>query len=270
MAGQEPFLMIATRDLTKSYDQRRAVDAVTLDVRQGEIFGLIGPNGAGKSTLIKMLTTLLPPTSGNATVVGYDLGHQARLIRQRIGYVPQLLSADGGLTGYENLLLSARLYLIPRAERAARIAAALAMTGLTEMANRRAQTYSGGMLRRLEIAQSTLHRPVLLIMDEPTVGLDPVARQAIWNHIRDLRTRLGTTMLITSHVMEEVDLLCDRVGILHRGKLEKVGSPAELKAEIGPEATLNDVFTRIAGADIEMGGEHGNAREARRSAIGHL
>lgn len=126
------------------------------------------------------------------------------------------------------------------------------------------------MLRRLEIAQSTLHRPVLLIMDEPTVGLDPVGRMAIWDHIRDLRARFGTTMLITSHVMEEVEALCDRVGILHRGRLEKVGTPTELKAEIGPEATLNDVFARIAGADIDMGGEHASARQTRRSAIGHL
>lgn len=268
MAG--PDLMIRTRGLTKAFDNRPVVDAVDMEVRPGEIFGLIGPNGAGKSTLIKMLTTLLPMTSGEATVAGCDLRHEARLIRQRIGYVPQLLSADGALTGYENLLLSARLYLIPRAERAERIAAALELTGLADAAHRLAQHYSGGMLRRLEIAQSTLHRPVLLIMDEPTVGLDPVGRMAIWDHIRDLRARFGTTMLITSHVMEEVDALCDRVGILHRGRLEKVGSPAELKAEIGPEATLNDVFARIAGADIDMGSDHASARQTRRSAIGHL
>ncbi len=263
-------LMIETRELTKTYDTRNAVDKVDLSVRSGEIFGLIGPNGAGKSTLIKMLTTLLPPTSGDAKVAGCDLLLAPRQIRQRIGYVPQLLSADGALTGYENLLLSARLYLIPHAERDARIKQALAMIGLTEAANRQAQHYSGGMLRRLEIAQSTLHRPVLLIMDEPTVGLDPVARLAIWDHIRDLRARLGTTMFLTSHVMEEVDALCDRVGILHQGRLEKVGTPAELKAEIGPDATLNDVFARVAGADIDMGGDHDNARRSRRSAIGHL
>ncbi|MCX5495346.1 ATP-binding cassette domain-containing protein [Kaistia dalseonensis] len=267
--GFEQGYAVRTRGLTKAFDGHVVVDHVDLEVRDGEIFGLIGPNGAGKSTLIKMLTTLLPPTSGEATVAGCDLLREARLVRARIGYVPQLLSADGALTGRENLLLSARLYLLPRKERAERIAEALAMTGLEGAADRPAQNYSGGMLRRLEIAQSTLHRPRLLIMDEPTVGLDPVARNAIWDHVRDLRTRFGTTILITTHVMEEVEALCDRVGILHHGRLEKVGTPAALKAEIGPDATLDDVFAQIAGTDIEMGDEHGNARESRRSAIGH-
>ncbi|MGD0634481.1 MAG: ATP-binding cassette domain-containing protein [Beijerinckiaceae bacterium] len=269
VAGRIPAPMIRTKGLTKSFDGRVVVNKIDLDVQPREIFGLIGPNGAGKSTLIKMLTTLLPPASGEACVAGCDLRREARLLRARIGYVPQLLSADGSLTGRENLLLSARLYLIPLAERAGRIAEALEMTGLSESADRLAQHYSGGMLRRLEIAQSTLHRPVLLIMDEPTVGLDPVARNAIWDHIRDLRTRFGTTILITTHVMEEVEALCDRVGILHLGRLEKVGTPAELKAEIGPDATLDDVFISIAGARIEIGDEYGNARQARRSAIAH-
>ena len=219
-----------------------------------------------KSTLIKMLTTLLPPTSGEAQVAGGDIRRNARLIRSRIGYVPQLLSADGALTGYENLLLSARLYLIPRAERAARIKTALDMTELTLSADRLAQHYSGGMLRRLEIAQSTMHRPSLLIMDEPTVGLDPVARNAIWKHVRDLRDRFGTTILITTHVMEEVDALCDRVGILHHGRLEKVGTPAELKAQIGPDATLDDVFAAIAGSDVDVEGNYGDVRQERRRA----
>ena len=258
--------VIATDRLSKTYNGHPAVDQVSLAVRTGEIFGLIGPNGAGKSTLIKMLTTLLPPTSGEARVAGYDLRRQPRQIRARIGYVPQLLSADGALTGYENLLLSARLYLIPPAERASRISEALSMTGLTEAAHRLAQNYSGGMLRRLEIAQSTLHRPHLLIMDEPTVGLDPVARNAVWSHVRDLRDRFGTTILMTTHVMDEVNVLCDRVGILHRGKLEKTGTPEALKAEIGPGATLDDVFTRVAGEDNPAGGHYADARQARRSA----
>jgi ABC-2 type transport system ATP-binding protein len=273
MAGaaraMDPELLIETDALSKSFDGSTVVDKVGLGVRKGEIFGLIGPNGAGKSTLIKMLTTLLPPTSGNARVAGRDLRREAKHVRARIGYVPQLLSADGALTGYENLLLSARLYLIPRAEREQRIAEALERIDLTEAAGRLAQHYSGGMLRRLEIAQSTMHRPALLIMDEPTVGLDPVARGAVWDHVRDLRTRFGTTILITTHVMEEVEALCDRVGILHRGRLEKVGTPDELKAEIGPGATLDDVFSRIAGADIDIGGNYGDTRLARRSASQH-
>ena len=150
-------LLIETNRLSKSFAGRVVVDQVDLRVRAGEIYGLIGPNGAGKSTLIKMLTTLLPPTSGDAFIAGLDLRRQSRQVRATIGYVPQLVSADGALTGYENLLLSARLYLIPRAERAARIKEALEMTELTEAADRLAQNYSGGMLRRLEIAQSTLH-----------------------------------------------------------------------------------------------------------------
>lgn len=261
--------IIKTKGLTKAFGDHRVVDRVDLEVRPKEIFGLIGPNGAGKSTLIKMLTTLLPSTSGDASIAGFDLRNEARSVRASIGYVPQLLSADGALTGYENLLLSARLYLIPRRDRNTRIREALEMSGLGDAADRLAQHYSGGMLRRLEITQSTLHRPSLLIMDEPTVGLDPMAREAIWNHIHDLRARFGTTILISTHVMEEVEALCDRVGILHRGKLEKVGTPVELKAEIGPEATLDDVFARIAGEDLADAGNYGDVRLARRSASAH-
>lgn len=258
--------LVMTKGLTKRFGNHIAVDQVDMEISKGEIFGLIGPNGAGKSTLIKMLTTLLPPSSGSARVAGGDLYKQPSLIRSRIGYVPQLLSADGGLTGYENLLLSARLYLIPRGEREARIAEALALTELTGSADRLAQTYSGGMLRRLEIAQSTLHRPELLIMDEPTVGLDPLARNAIWAHVRGLRDRLGTTILITTHVMDEVEVLCDRVGILHKGRLEKVGTPNALKREIGPGATLDDVFAAIAENDVVVSGNYRSIRNERRSA----
>ncbi len=261
--------IIRTKSLTKAFADHLVVEDVDLEVRPQEIFGLIGPNGAGKSTLIKMLTTLLPSTSGEASIAGFDLRREARRVRANIGYVPQLLSADGALTGYENLLLSTRLYLIPRRERDVRIREALEMSGLGDAADRLAQHYSGGMLRRLEITQSTMHRPPLLIMDEPTVGLDPVAREAIWSHIRDLRGHFGTTILITTHVMEEVEALCDRVGILHGGKLEKVGTPNELKAEIGPDATLDDVFARIAGEDMANVDNYGDARLARRSANAH-
>ena len=261
--------LIETRGLSKQFDGHLAVDHVDLAIHHREIFGLIGPNGAGKSTLIKMLTTLLPATSGLARVAGFDIGRDARRVRAHIGYVPQLLSADGALTGYENLLLSARLYLIPRRERAQRISEALTRIGLAEAADRLAQHYSGGMLRRLEIAQSTLHRPALLVMDEPTVGLDPLARAAVWDHVRDLRDRFGTTILMTTHVMEEADALCDRVGILHRGRLARIGTPAALKAEIGAGATLDDVFATIAGGDVDIEGSYRDVREARRSAREH-
>jgi ABC-2 type transport system ATP-binding protein len=260
---------MVTRSLTKRFDDHVVVDAIDLEIDAGEIFGLIGPNGAGKSTLIKMLTTLLPPTAGSAEIAGYDILKAPKEVRRHIGYVPQILSADGALTGYENLLLSARLYLIPRKERAARIRDALELTGLTDAANRLASQYSGGMLRRLEIAQSTLHRPRVLIMDEPTVGLDPVARHAVWDHIRNLRERYGTTILLTTHMMDEAEALCDRIGILHRGRLERLGTPAELRNALGPESTLDDVFADVAGHDLDSGGNLHDIRLTRRSASDH-
>jgi ABC-2 type transport system ATP-binding protein len=167
--------VIETHELTRAFGDHLAADHITMVVRSGEIFGLIGPNGAGKSTLIKMLTTLLPPSSGSARVAGFDIVREAAKVRAHIGYVPQLLSVDGSLTGWENLLLSARLYRVPRRERKGRMEAALDMMGLTDVAHRIVQSYSGGMIRRLEIAQSMIHEPAVLFMDEPTVGLDPVA-----------------------------------------------------------------------------------------------
>ncbi len=243
-----------------------AVADVSISVPHGEIFGLIGPNGAGKSTLIKILTTLLPPSSGEAWVAGFDVLKEAAEVRRNIGYVQQLLSADGALTGYENLLLSARLYAIPRQQRAARIAEALEMMNLAEVADRLVHNYSGGMIRRLEIAQSMLHHPHVLMMDEPTVGLDPLARRAVRDHVRELRESLGMTIFITTHDMAEADELCDRIALMHQGRIETVGSPAALKAEVGPQATLDDVFAHVIGVEIEPGGGYREARRARRAA----
>jgi ABC-2 type transport system ATP-binding protein len=260
---------IAIERLTRAFGDHLAVRDVSLAIRRGEIFGLIGPNGAGKSTLVKMLTTMLPPTSGTARVAGFDIARQAQEVRRHIGYVPQLLSADGALTAYENLLLSARLYLIPRREREARIGAALRVMGLEEAKDRLVQTFSGGMIRRLEIAQSMLHDPAVLFMDEPTVGLDPVARHSVWDRVRALRERLETTMLLTTHLMDEADALCDRLGVLHAGVLEKVGSPAELKASVGPQATLDDVFAAITGGEIASEGSYRDVRAERRAERTH-
>jgi ABC-2 type transport system ATP-binding protein len=260
--------VVETFELTRRFGEVTAVDAVSVRVDSGEIFGLIGPNGAGKSTLIKMLTTMLPPTSGRATVVGFDVRTQASDVRRRMGYVPQLLSADGELTGYENLLLSARLYLVPRAEREARIAEALAMMGLSEVRDRLVRHYSGGMIRRLEIAQSTLHRPAIIFMDEPTEGLDPVARHAVWNHIRDLRARLSAAVVVTTHYMDEADVLCDRIALIDRGRIRTVGTPAELKTSIGLNATLDDVFEKLTGGSIERG-DYRDARQTRLAAREH-
>jgi len=260
---------VHTCALTRHFGNLVAVNSVSLSVLPGEIFGLIGSNGAGKSTLIKMLTTLLPPSSGAAWVAGFDIIAQAGEVRRSIGYVPQMLSADGTLTGYENLLLSARLYAIPRRERAPRIAEALAMMNLTHDADRLVQHYSGGMIRRLEIAQSMLHRPKILVMDEPTVGLDPLARHAVWDDIRTLRETRGMTILITTHDMEEADELCDRIALMNHGRIEVIGAPAELKRQVGPEATLDDVFAHYTGLQIEPEGGYRQARQARRSARVH-
>jgi len=244
-----------------------AVNELTISVLAGEVFGLLGPNGAGKTTIIKMLTTLLPPTSGGARVAGYDVIHQPALVRRVIGYVPQLLSADGALTGRENLQAFARLYDIPRTGRASRILSALAFMDLEGVQNKLVRTYSGGMIRRLEIAQSMLHRPRVLFLDEPTVGLDPMARHAVWERIGQLRADYGTTVLLTTHYMDEAENLCDRVAFMHMGIVTAIGTPAQLKASIGGNgATLDDVFDYYAGGTMEEGGSYRDTVRTRRNA----
>jgi len=263
--------VIETKALSRRFGDFIAVDEVSFTVSRGEIFGLIGPNGAGKSTLIKMLTTLLPPTSGSAQVAGYDIAEQPAEVRRHIGYVPQLLSADGALTGYENMLLSARLYGVPRSERAARIDGALNRMGLKDVAHRLAGSYSGGMIRRLEIAQSLLHRPAVLFLDEPTVGLDPAARETVWERVLELRDRFRWTMIVTSHHMDEINEFCDRIALIDRGRIAAVGTPVELKARLGPDATLDDVFMTLTEGDGEATekGSYGEVRRARRAAREH-
>jgi len=258
---------IQTIALTRRYDSLVAVDHLEFSAEAGSIFGLLGPNGAGKSTLIKMLTTLLPPSSGTAWVAGFDVVQRPADVRRNIGYVAQMLSADGDLTGYENLLISAKLYGIRGKVRETRIAGALEFMNLTEASAKRVKQYSGGMIRRLEIAQSMLHRPEVLFLDEPTIGLDPVAKRSVWEHIRELREQFGTTILMTTHDMAEADGLCDTVAIMHQGHIVSLGTPAELKAEAGPEATLNDVFILSTGAAITDGGveEGGAFRDVART-----
>jgi ABC-2 type transport system ATP-binding protein len=261
--------ILETQALTCRFGDLTAVNALNLTVEAGEIFGLLGPNGAGKTTAIKMLTTLLPPTSGNAYIAGYDVLHHAPQVRRLIGYVPQALSADGTLTGYENLLIFAKLYDIPRSEQEQRAREALAFMGLADFANRLVRTYSGGMIRRLEVAQSMLHRPRVLFLDEPTVGLDPIARKMVWEHIVQLRNELGTTIFLTTHYMEEADSLCRRVAIMHRGVVSAIGTPLELKATIGGgDVTLDDVFTHYSGnqLDADSGGDYRDTTRARRTA----
>jgi ABC-2 type transport system ATP-binding protein len=257
---------IETVQLTRRFGEFTAVDRVNLAVPYGGIIGLLGPNGAGKSTVIKMLTTLLKPSDGTARVAGFDIVQAPAEVRKRIGYVPQLLSADGALTGLENLTLSAKLYGIPRAERKPRVAEALRYMGLTDSAHQLVKKYSGGMIRRLELAQAMLHRPAILFLDEPTIGLDPVACLSVWDRLRALNREHGMTILMTTHVMDEVDELCDVVAILHQGALAASGSPAQLKAALGEAATMTDVFAHFSGGSIEAGGGYRDARQTRMTA----
>lgn len=261
--------ILTTHLLTRRFGAIVAVREVTLEVAGGEVFGLLGRNGAGKSTLIKMLTTLLPPTSGNARVAGFDVVRDAAQVRRTIGYVPQALSADGELTGYENLDVFARLYEIPRRVRAERVREGLAFMELEEAAGRLVSTYSGGMIRRLEIAQSMLHRPRLLFLDEPTVGLDPVAREAVWSHIQRLRHEYGMTIFLTTHYMDEAARLCTRVAIMRRGGIVADGTLEQLCAAVpqtqGSAPTLDQMFASYTGAGGEAEGDYGETAVTRHA-----
>ncbi|MGA2762028.1 MAG: ATP-binding cassette domain-containing protein [Spirochaetia bacterium] len=258
--------ILELRGLTRRFAALVAVNELSLEIERGEMFALLGPNGAGKSTTIKMLTTLLPPSGGTARVDGFDIVAQAGQVRRIIGYVPQMLSADGTLTGRENLLVFARLYDLPLRERRERVEEALEFMGLQDAADKLVRQYSGGMIRRLEIAQSMLHSPRVLFLDEPTVGLDPSARRAVWDHIQELRERTGATIILTTHQMEEADTLCDRVAIMHQGRLVAEGTPRELKTSIGvADATLDDAFIHFTGSKLESGGTYRETRRTRRS-----
>ncbi|HEX8930245.1 MAG TPA: ATP-binding cassette domain-containing protein [Actinomycetota bacterium] len=259
-------LAVECEGLTYRFGEHTAVDGVDLRVRAGEVFGLLGPNGAGKTTTIRVLTTLLPAAEGNARIFGIDVARHRMRIRRLIGYVPQQLSADANLTGRENVGLFARLFDVPRRERAERIAEALESMGLVEAADRLAGTYSGGMIRRLELAQALINRPRLLILDEPTIGLDPIARAGVWERLQELRAASGTTILLTTHYLDEADHLCETVALMHRGRLQAVGRPEELKAELGPEASLEDVFRHHTGERLEEGGDIRGIRGTRRTA----
>ena len=259
--------VIEVHELTRRFGGFTAVDGISFQVPAGETFGLLGPNGAGKTTTVRMLTTLLPITSGAATVGSFDVQRAPVEVRRLIGYVPQMLSADGALTGYENLLLFARLYGLPRSERGGRIADVLRFTGLEEVASNLVRTYSGGMVRKLEVALAMLHRPQVLFLDEPTVGLDPMARRSVWEHLRALRADFGTTIFLTTHYMEEADQLCGRVAIMNHGRIAALGTPAELKGQTGkPEATLEDAFAHFTGDVMETGGGWKDVRQTRRTA----
>lgn len=218
--------------LTKKYGSFIAVDDISFDVMEGEIFGFLGPNGAGKTTLIRMLTTLLKPTSGKAVVACCDVVKDPGAVRREIGVVPQAMTSDLDLTGYENMDIYGRFYGMPSKERAERIPYLLDMVGLSARAGDLVAAYSGGMRRRLEIARVLVHRPKLLFLDEPTIGLDPQSRRVVWDFLRKLIKTDAMTIFLTTHYMEEAESLCGRVAIIDAGKIIALGSPAELKAGI--------------------------------------
>jgi ABC-2 type transport system ATP-binding protein len=259
--------ILSTQGLTRRFDKFIAVDSLNISVKQGEVFGLLGPNGAGKSTVIKMLTTLLPLSAGKATLAGCDVTQAPAAVRRLIGYVPQALSADGSLTGYENLLIFAKLYDIPRIRRERCIRHMLAFMGLEDVRDRLVRNYSGGMIRKLEIAQSLLHEPPILFLDEPTVGLDPIARNQVWQLVQQLREEFGTTIFLTTHFLEEADNLCDRVTIMQHGKEIISGTPTDLKASLNkPGVTLDDVFIHYTGDQSTSGVSYRETARIRRNA----
>ncbi len=226
---------IETKSLTKSFGSVTAVDDVSFSVQKGEIFGFLGPNGAGKSTTIMILTTLLKPTSGQALISGFDVMTDAKHVRENIGYVQQETTVDEYLTGRENLLLQAKLNHIPKSEIDRRIDEILNLIELGEKQDDSVVTYSGGMRKRLDIAGGLLHRPKVLFLDEPTVGLDIQTRRKIWEYIRRIHDEFDMTIFLTTHYMEEADQLCDRIGIIDGGKIQVIDSPANMKAAMGNE-----------------------------------
>lgn len=227
-------IIIRANGLTRVFNHGLvAVDDVDFEVRHGEIFGFLGPNGAGKTTTINMLITVLRPTKGTASICGYDLLKDPNMVRSCIGVVPQEYTADEDLTGEENVLLCADLYGIPREVSEKRAEELLELVELTPFKDKRVDTYSGGMRRRLELACGLVNRPRILFLDEPTLGLDVQTREATWNYIRRLKQEYGMTLFMTTHYLEEADALCDRVAIIDHGRILVIGSPDDLKSTLG-------------------------------------
>ena len=257
--------VIVLSGLSKRFGDFMAVDDVSLSVGAGEIFAFLGPNGAGKTTTIKMLITLLRPSGGKARIAGRDIVSDAAAVRRLIGYVPQLISVDGALTAYENLRLMAQLYDLPAREREERITEILRFFDLEEHAHALVRTFSGGMVRKLEIGQAVLHRPRVLFLDEPTTGLDPIAKQNVWEHLLALNKRFGTTLFFSTHNMEEADEVCDRVAIINKGKLAALDTVAALKKRTGRKgATLEDAFIFFTGHTLQEQGNFRAIRDARQ------
>jgi ABC-2 type transport system ATP-binding protein len=243
-AGGKPQSSIAVENIVKRYGDFEAVKGVSFSVADGEIFGLLGPNGAGKSTLIRMMTTLIPVTSGKAIVGGHDVSKDSDAVRRMIGVIPQALTSDQDLTVEENLSIYAKLYSVPRVEREKNIAEVLEAVDLSKWRKAQTKTLSGGMRRRLEIARGLVHDPRIFFLDEPTTGLDPVSRIAVWEMLNNLKKSRNLTMLLTTHYMEEADRLCDRIAIVDHGTLVALGTPVELKQSVPGSNVVEVQFNR--------------------------
>jgi ABC-2 type transport system ATP-binding protein len=243
MNTTKPGAAIAVENIVKRYGDFEAVGGVTFEVADGEIFGLLGPNGAGKSTLIRMMTTLIPVTAGKATIAGHDVSRESDAVRRTIGVIPQALTSDVDLTVEENLSIYAKLYEVPKAERQRNIEELLEAVDLLKWRGAQTKTLSGGMRRRLEIARGLVHNPRIFFLDEPTTGLDPVSRVAVWEMLNHLKNTRHLTMLITTHYMDEADRLCDRIAIVDHGKLVALDTPMALKASVPGTNVVEAQFT---------------------------
>jgi ABC-2 type transport system ATP-binding protein len=245
---------VDVRSIVKRFGDFTAVDGISFSVAPGEIFGLLGPNGAGKSTLIRMMVTLLPPTSGTAVISGFDVRQHPDQVRRSIGVIPQAMTTDLELSVEENLLIFAKLYGVPRSRRARLIPELLAAVELTQWADKQVKNLSGGMRRRVEIARGLVHEPRVFFLDEPTTGLDPVSRTAVWEMLRTIKSQRDLTVLLTTHYMDEADRLCDRIAIVDHGTLVALDSPRALKASIPgrspDDTTQDDVFVHYTGRGL--------------------
>jgi ABC-2 type transport system ATP-binding protein len=236
---------IEVENLTKRFGDFVAVDGLSFSVEHGEVFGLLGPNGAGKSTLIRMLTTLVPPSSGSARVNGFDIVRDPNGVRQSIGVIPQAMTSDLDLSAEENMSIFAKLYGIPREKRRRTIKQLLVEVDLEKWADKPVKMFSGGMRRRLEIARGLVHEPKIFFLDEPTTGLDPVSRVAVWDMLARLKRERDLTILVTTHYMDEADKLCDRIAIVDHGKLAALDSPLKLKASIPGKNIIEASFSNV-------------------------
>jgi ABC-2 type transport system ATP-binding protein len=256
---------IDVRAIVKKFGDFTAVDGISFAVEPGEIFGLLGPNGAGKSTLIRMMVTLVPPTAGTAVISGFDVTRDADAVRRSIGVIPQAMTSDLELSVEENLIIFAKLYGVPRERRTALIRELLEAVELTQWADKPVKNLSGGMRRRVEIARGLVHEPKVFFLDEPTTGLDPVSRTAVWEMLRRIKAERDLTVLLTTHYMDEADKLCNRIAIVDHGHLVALDTPAALKASVpdaSPATTLDEVFVHYTGRALRDGLQEASAMDS--------